>query len=144
MEGICWKSSLILKITKLRAKNAKLSSKMTKKTHELWLDVLISPLLNTRVSMSQHLVSCFLWQLERVESHAWTLQYQLLGTTELHLRTVLLIIAVFKQDGALYMMMNQSSRFSSVKNGLFHKAADACQRTHCDECYDLCKFPPMP
>lgn len=94
--------------------------------------------------MSQDLVSCSLWQLGRVESHAWTLQYQLLGTTELHLRMVLLVTTVFKQDGALYMTMNQSSSFSSVKNGLFHKAAGACQRTHCDKRYDLCKFPSMP
>lgn len=66
------------------------------------------------------------------ESHAWTLQYHLLSTTELHLRTLLLIITVFKEDGALYTTMNETSRFLSVKNGLFHKAADACQRTHCD------------
>ena len=133
-----------MKITKFRAKNAKLSSEMTKKMHWLWLDVLISLLLNTRESMSQYLVSCSLWQLERVECHAWTLQYQLLGATELHLGTVLLIITVFKQDGALYMVMKQRSRFSSVKNGLFHKATDACQTTQCDECYGLCKFPSMP
>lgn len=140
-EIICWKSLLILKITKHKAKNAQLSSAMTKKTHWLCLNVLISLWLNTRESMSQHLVSWSLGQLEGVESHAWTLRYQLLGTRELHLRTVLWIITIFKQDGTLYMTMNQSSRFSSMKNSPFHKTADTCQRTHCDDCYDLCKLP---
>lgn len=51
-------------------KIVKLLSGMTKKMCWLWLDVLISILLNARVFIFHHPVSFSRWKLGRLESHA--------------------------------------------------------------------------